>query len=145
MEKIAGRIVLAGGIAALFWGVFHMAAIPFIVTDMAAAAGGESATGVAEMASFINLFNACTTAFLLGIGVTLIVGKKSVCQTLLGKMLLIMMVVFWLVRLIAPYFLLLDGVSFVQNISFFDLVFILMAALYFAPLIVASRKPKTAS
>lgn len=125
----------------LLWGLFHIFAIPSMIADMVTAAGGAS-PGVDDLASFNLLFNACMTAFLLGIGVVFILGRASVRSTLLGKALLIMMSLFWLVRLIAPYFLLPQGVSAGDNISPFDIVFLAMAVLYCVPLLL-KEKPKT--
>jgi len=115
-----------------------------LVTEMVADAGGVSMPGVEALSSFILLCNACITAFFFGIGTALIVGRKSACQTLFGKMVLVMMAVFWLVRLIAPYFLLPEGVTPLQIIAstdvILDIIFILMIALSVAPLILHKRQ-----
>ena len=139
MNKLAERLVIAGGIVSLLWGLFHVVAIPQLVTEMVAGAGGGAAPGVAELAAFILLCNACITAFLLGIGIVLVVARKSVCQTLVGKLTLGMLTLFWMVRLIAPYFLLPEGVSLLQYISPLDAVFIVMIALYLVPLLLSKK------
>ena len=148
MNKSIERIILAGGIVSLFWAVFHALMIPMLVTEMAADAGGVSMPGVEALVSFILLCNACLTAFFLGIGVALIVGRKTVDQTLFGKLTLTMMVVFWMVRLLTPYFLLSQGVSPVEYLTSFegtfDLVFVLMIVLFVLPLILR-KKAKGAS
>ena len=140
MKKSVERLILAGGIASVFWGLFHIAAIPPMVAEMVTTAGGKSAAGVSDLASFLLLFNACTTAFLLGMGAALILGRKSAGQTLFGSLSLAMMVVFWVVRLVTPYFLLPEGVTVGDNISMIDAFFVVMAALYLIPLLMSAKR-----
>lgn len=139
MNKLVERVIVVGGVVSIGWALFHVAVIPQLVYAMVADAGGESAAGVAALASFIFLCNAVITAFLLGIGVALIAGRKSVRPTLFGKMALAMLTAFWLVRLAAPYFLLPEGVTPLQSMGPLDAIFALMVALYLVPLLLRTK------
>ncbi|MCL1838231.1 MAG: hypothetical protein FWG47_02805 [Propionibacteriaceae bacterium] len=143
MNKTVERLILAGGITSMLWAVFHVVVIPQLVSEMATEAGGRQVAGVSAMADFILLCNACFVAFLFGVGLVLVVGRKTVRQSIVGRMTLMMLTAFWLVRLITPYFLLPQGVTALQNLGVLDVIFVLMVALYLVPLLV--RKPAVAT
>ena len=97
MEKIRKKLVIIGGVNALFWGLFHISFwfAPFPVDWK------NELTKLTEMNSNImQMLNIAVTVFLLAFGFIMLYYRKEVLNSALGKALLLGFALFWLARLI---------------------------------------------
>jgi hypothetical protein len=103
MNRLRKNLILAGGIIMVALGLFHTT---FWLNPMWSS---ELAKLHPEMSALVQLFNICNVTLLTALGVALLVCRREVATTRLGRALLLVIALFLAVRTVAGGFFPTDG------------------------------------
>jgi hypothetical protein len=97
MEKLRQTLVTIGGLCSLLWGLFHISF--WILLDWK-----NELIKLAELNSNVmQMLNIGIVVFLLSFGFILLVYRKEILNSALGRAVLVVFALFWLARLVGEF------------------------------------------
>jgi len=130
MEKFRKNLVIIGGVTSLLWGLFHISFwfAPFPIDWK------NELMKLTEMNSNImQMLNVGISVFLLAFGFLMLIYRKEIANSALGRALLIIFSLFWLARLIGE--IVFPGGSIVLGVILF-----LCVLIYLLPAIITKKE-----
>jgi hypothetical protein len=129
MEKIRKILVTIGGIVSLLWGLFHISFWFSPLFDWT----NELPKLNQLNSNVMQMLNIAVIVPLLSIGVVILVCRKDILETKLGRGLLIVLALFWIARLIGEF-------AFPEGSAGLGVALFICVLIYLIPAVITNKR-----